>query len=47
MAATSRKTFKTMIIFLNYSISVGNNAIANVKFKVGYLDLKFMTVANF
>lgn len=47
MAATSRKTFKTMIIFLNYSISVGNNAIANVKFNVGYLGVVFKTVAEF
>ena len=47
MAATSRKTFKTMIIFLNYSICMGNNAIANVKFNVGYLDLKFRIVAEF
>lgn len=47
VAATSRKTFKKMIIFLNYSISVGNDAIANVKFNVGYLDLKFRIVAEF
>lgn len=47
MAATSRKTFKTMIIFLNYSISVGNNAIANVKFNAGYLGVVFKTVAEF
>jgi hypothetical protein len=26
---------------------MGNNAIANVKFNVGYLDLKFRIVANF
>ena len=47
VAATSRKTIKTMIIFLNYSICMGNNAIANVKFNVGYLDLKFRIVAEF